>query len=669
MIDLNSNAFDSTIVSIILNSTVSDYKLDIMLRNEECQFIRLEMEESVYNIYPSGCVVVRDTKDIISIIQLNNINNVDIIFKNGFVRSCSLTSTSYINNAASDTEENMVALNISNQIYKLSQQHSASYFLTDTGIITDKVYTIEQLTTNLDKKLSELLDGEIGSYKGYITPTDNYFSLKILNAGNNNLNFSVTDNAFQYLNYLSSLAVARPEEGNTDRSKSRTQREPRYLFWTAFDDIFYFKYFPTDISKESDEVIDKWETNNFRYGIYSGDIPEQSATNNKIYKKIYVFTSDPTNQYVSKNYFYTRKTPKFLDVLPDSINSIGDETEKAAQAKLYTTKALSYHFQDDGEKYNIETVASSGIVNGVTSGSDEFFCSSDWGWISDFNTSSSTSKSTHSSGEYGMSKSYSDVNYMGSTGYFSKSDNIEMWKNMFDMTTVHPDYPRNSSYEEVNNFYYNIIQKNLNDLYAENSYTPNNIELLRKIERENFVLYVLCCIDQSEDSFFAKLIRYEPDPFTKSPTPPNVINQIKGVNQKWRYKWEGLKFAEPLGSTYWLALELWESDPTNSAVGATANETWAINLNERTAGQSINGSVYYPPGWYDATSSGAFNYRPIGCSSSSPEPTGATISHIVKLYKVSAEKLITESGLTMSENLRGKYLYYFSAENIVDGAC
>lgn len=675
MANLKSNAFDSPVKSIFLKSSIGDYVLDIVQKNEECQYVRLEMQESVFEIFPLGSLVIRDTKDIVSIIQLNNIDIVEILFTSGFRRVCSLTSTSYINNAASDTEENFVSLNISNNLYKLSQKHSAAELLSQTGIIQDRVYTIDELATNLDTKLTELL-GEIpGGYKGYITPADNYFCLKMLSAGNNHLNYSVTDNAFQYLNYLSSLAVGKPPADDETEEQGIVEREPRYLFWTTFDDYFYFKYFPVDIANETPEIIEKYETNNYRYAVYTGDVPFQTATNNKIYKKIYVFTSDPTNQFVSKNYFYIRKTPKFLDSVPAVLESIEDEQERELKVKLYTTKALSYHFQDDGEKYNIEAIASSGIVNGVTSGSDEVFYESDWGWISDFNTLSEHSKSSHSSGEFGTAQSYSKINYMGHTGYFSRVDNTEGWKNMFDMTEIHPDYPRNlvEATEDSEKIYYNVIQKNLADLYKEKEFAPNNLELLRKIERENFVLYALCCI-QDEETFFARLIRYAQDPFTVAPTPQSVIDQIGGTNQKWRYKWEGLKLATPAGSTYWSALELWVGDPANSSKGNTANDTWAINLNERTGGTKFipnaggqNG--YFPPGWYGPSSVGSFSYRPIGCYTATPEPAGATIAHIVKMYKSTAEKFATESGVTLDPSLRGKVIYYFFAENIVDGVC
>jgi hypothetical protein len=459
MVKLKSNAFDSSLKSIYLKSSLSkDFKLDIVAVNTQCQFNKLEMDESVFEIFPIGSIIVRDTKDIVSLIQINKIDEVDIVFQNGTTRYCTLISTSYVNNAASEKEENFVALHISNFSYKLSQKYSASDLLIRKDTIEDQIYTIDDLATNLDKNLVDILGGSPGLYKGLINQADNYFCLKMLNVGNNNLNYSVTDNAFQYMNYIASLAV------------DKKYKEPRFLFWTTFDDYFYFKYFPINIAEEDKSIKDKYATNNYSYAVYDGDIPVQKASNDRQYKKIYVLKTDPTNQYVSKNYFYIRKTPKFLDSLPPGVS--GDA------AKKYTTQALTYHFQDDGEKYNIEAIASSGIINGVTSGADEFFCDRDWGWISDFNTINENGKSTHNSGEYGTAKAYSKINYMGHTGYFSRTDNVETWKNMFDMTEIHPDYPRGSTLK----FYYNEIQNNLTSLYKGNSYTTKTLETLRKIK-------------------------------------------------------------------------------------------------------------------------------------------------------------------------------------------
>jgi hypothetical protein len=43
--------------------------------------------------------------------------------------------------------------------------------------------------------------------------------------------------------------------------------------------------------------------------------------------------------------------------------------------------------------------------------------------------------------EYGLSNVYSTIDYMGLTGVMNYVDSSEMWKNMFDFTTVSPNYP------------------------------------------------------------------------------------------------------------------------------------------------------------------------------------------------------------------------------------
>jgi len=644
-LNYKSNPFDSSLTALVFTSSYnSQFAFDILNRNSECQFQRLELEESAFEIFPVGAVVVRDTKDIATFIKANNIDSIFMYMTDGTMVRLSITSTTYVNNAASETEENFVSINITNSFYKLSQQTSASDLLTTTGKLEDRVDSLQNILTYFDKNVSNRLgfSNENETFQRDISYPSNYFCLKMLSPGNNNLTYTATDNAFQYLNYISSLAVGSLATTNG--------REPRFLFWTEFGDYVNFKYFYEDKSKDANTLV-KYNTNNYRYSVYNSDVPSQQSTNGNVYKKIYNLRTDPTNQWVSKNYFYVRKTPKFLDSVPQ---------EYLSDKQNYTTKALTYHFQDDGEKYNIEVIASSGQVNGVTSGADEMLYEKDWGWVSDHNTTNENAPPTYGSGEFGFAKSYSVVNYMGDTGYFSHSDNIDMWKNLFDITEIHPNYPNPPVASDPNNFIYNIIHTNLTKLYKGNTYVPENLEIRRQIERENFVLYSLCCMGDGEESFFANLIRYEPDPYTSIPI-------IGGDGLKWRYKWEGLKFTNGAGSTYWTAMELWESDPTNMATGTGANDSWAINLNERTAG--LGDPDYYPPGWVSTGLGSGFKYRPIGCNTSTPTPAGNTIAHIVKMYKITAERLAVEGGIAVPPELKGKMLYYFSAENVVDGSC
>lgn len=338
-INTNSNAFDSTIASLLFKSSkFPNYSFDILSQNPrentECRFTRLEMEESVFEIYPVGALVVRDTGDIINFIQNNQIDSILVSFNDGAQsRRLSITSTANVTNAASDTEDSFVSINFTNSFYKLSQKTSAADLLISEDTLEDRVYTIEELFTSTSTNIKNRISSTQTTHIGRVTPADNFFSLKQLNVGNNKLNLSVTDNAFQYLNYLSSLAV------------DKTSFEPRFMFWTEFGDYINFKHFPSDLSTDKDSVT-KYNTNNYRYSVYNGDSPTQQSINGKTYKKIYVLNTDPTNQYVSKNYVYVRKTPKFLDIIPPEISD----------SVNYTTKALTFHFQDDGEKYNIEKI-------------------------------------------------------------------------------------------------------------------------------------------------------------------------------------------------------------------------------------------------------------------------------------------------------------------------
>jgi len=225
-INTQSNAFDSTLRSIVFKSSqYPNASFDILNQsprdNTECKFTRLEMEETIFTIYPVGALVVRDTGDIVNFIQKNQIDSILLEFNDNTVpKLLSITSTANVTNAASDTEDSFVSINFTNSFYKLSQKTSAADLLISEDTLEDRVYTIEELFKATSDNIKNRLSSTQTSHQGALTPADNFFSLKQLNVGNNKLNLSVTDNAFQYLNYLSSLAV------------DKTSYEPRFMFWT-----------------------------------------------------------------------------------------------------------------------------------------------------------------------------------------------------------------------------------------------------------------------------------------------------------------------------------------------------------------------------------------------------------------------------------------------------
>lgn len=651
MKDTRSNAFHSSLVGIYLedkDGVDPSFSYNIIVKNPECEFHRLEMEENIFEIYPIGALIVRDTKDILSFISVNKVTNVKLVFQdsdenNSFI-DLSITSTSYVTNAASDTEQNFVSINLSNYFYKYSQKSSLIRELNSKKPQVHK-------TSDFIKKISaEVLDVKFPNSKPTLRTcdtTDNYILYRPLNPNGHHLE-SPSDNVFQYLMYLSTLAT------------DETTKNPRFMFWTEFGNVINFKYFPESPLKETQEILKKLDSKNFKYAVYTGDVAEQTFKVDDsvtLFKKIYNISTDPADQFVSKNYYYIRSIPKFLDNNPTPGNSASIEY-------------LTMFMLDDGIKNNIEVISSSGLVNGITAGADELRYESEWGYHSKYLSPNHDNGSLIST-EYGVGPNYSVFDYMGSTGFINYVDSGHMWKNIFDFTPISPNYPLLPT-GNPNNFNLQKIIDIRYDVLSGNSFSNPNLELIRKIEKQNFILYTLCCMgDDSDDSFFAELVRYAPD--------QNPINAENGKGLKFRYQWKGLKYTTKNttgngGGTYYTDVENWEYDPNLQSSGGTyiagatlGDSTWAINLNERTAG--LGTPDYYPPGWVSTNLPSGFKFRPVGAYGPTFGASGGIISHIVKMYRTSADHLLASSGITTPPDLIGAKMYYFTAENVTDGTC
>ena len=120
----NFNPAYSTIKAIFLSPTLPEELSDsnntllkITVQNTQCRFERLELVENVNDVLPSGAVMVKDTNDIETYIAANKIKYVIIQFFDGKRWNGEITSVSYMNNAASDTEETLVVINFTNLYY------------------------------------------------------------------------------------------------------------------------------------------------------------------------------------------------------------------------------------------------------------------------------------------------------------------------------------------------------------------------------------------------------------------------------------------------------------------------------------------------------------------------------------------------------------------------
>lgn len=618
----------STIKAIYLSDSEgsSQSTLNIARQNTECQFEKIEFVENVNDVFPNGVLVVRDTKDIVSRLRQYNVSKIVVEFFNSTRWDLDITSVSYINNAASDTEENFVGIYFSNKYYKLSQSTSLNKEL---YTLKPNVLILHELVDSIKRDYFKIpvTNGTLND-KGYSDQTSNYALYKPLNPvdGRDEI---VSDNGIEYLNYLASAAV------------DKQTNNPSFLFWTEFDGNVNFKSFKYDLQQDSSfATID----NDFRrFAIYNGDAVVQpvSKDRNKLYRKIYFLNTDPAYQYISKNYYYIRKTPKVLDEIPQGLTT-ASQPNKPSDFDKYIYSSLAYQFQDEGQKYNIEII-SNGISGGkyyIVPGANQIVYDKQWGYYDGPDPLNDKTSITHISQVFGSEKNYKELDLIGLTSYMPYVDNTEMWKNYFDMTPIHPNFPDGGTLAGKDTYLQKIINFRYDNFINGVSGAAKELEEIRKIELQNFVMYSLCCMGQAnDDCFFALLEKYQEDN-TKTITTPSKM---------YRYAWKKITFSEnsgPSGATYIHQLENWKPEGLRSSINQ--DDTWAINLNER--GLS---STYLPPGWEPSCIPSGFAYRPIGANEATVGNSG-NINHIVKLCRYDDA---------------GKYFYYFIAENVVDGCC
>lgn len=669
--DTKFNPSYSTIKTISFIDSEDEVVLNVNEPNPYCQFERLEFSENITDIFPNGTLLLRDVSDIVTFIEKNKVAKLRFYYVNGYFVTFDITSSAYINNASSATDQVFVAVYFTNLYYKFSQQHSLNSELIKVtpDWLMPQVYRTEQLvkyiTLNVLYKQLVTPDYQtvpLESLDDSVSKTDNYVLYKTLNPKQYRIE-SPTDSPIQYLNYLASMATPFIDE-------PQKASGPRFMFWTDFKNNINFKYFPENIDEEEDSSFEKIDEKYLRFGVYNGDAVVQKLSDEKSYRKIYFLRTDPNNQFVSKNYHYVRKTPKIMDEVLTNRGS------------SYYANTLMYQFQDEGQKYNIELISSkgnTGPIFGATAGSDEILCESHWGYYNELKPVNDGKSLTHLGQNFGNEKPFSSLLYMGNTGYFPYVDNPEMWKNMFDFTPVHPHYPDEKTLppggiagsetylQKIINIRYKNFSKSI-----EGSSGDTRLELARKIEKQNFIMYTLCCMAKEEKSFFALLTAYELD---------NTMGSDYTYGP-YRYNWVKLNFNSPYGNsgpeqmqgkalgcggTYWIhQVEKWEKD--SIWVGNTGqDDTWAINLNERAMGMS-GAKDYLAPGWVSQSQTGTFKWRPIGITQASFGKTGY-INHIVKMNVVPYTDLLLGSHNLIGSTYVGKYLYYFSAENVVDGTC
>lgn len=636
----------STVKSIFLASGLQQQAsemFDIVLQNQQCRFERLETVENINEVLPQGSVLVTDRQDIATFIVANQLQYVLIEFFDGSRWGGNITSVSYANNAATVSEENLVSINFTNLYYTYFSSNNLPELL---GYKKPNVFLIDEFV----KYLRTFTFGS-NDEDGYQDSALNYFLYRpFIPYGEREE--GPPDNAIEMMNYIASGAI--------DKDKN-----PNFLFWTGFNGAVNFKSFKRDLTK--DPSYSSIDTDYRNIAIFDGDAVLQKLSDGKVYRKAYFLATNPAYQWISKNYYYIRKTPKYLDTL-QGLTAPNAEDLYALQQKE-SLKNLTFQFQDDGQKYNIEVVSTLGRGTTAPKGGDQIYPEHSWGYYDGETPTNNKSITNLIGNQYGTNASYKRLNLMGLTGFMPFLDSPDMWKNMFDLTPIHPHYPdetnippgqtlagKDTRLQTVMNIRYNTFMglsgSNPNIQGACAGLADKRLEEIRAIEAQNFVLYSLCCMGKQEDCFFAALTGFEEDS-QASQTGPNG-------SKVYRYRWNKINFSSGItsgcgvscgGETYPAhRLENWCLDETVKS-SFLQDETWAINLNER----GLTGN-YLPPGWVSTNIPTGFKFRPIGISSTSTTvPSSGDVFHVVRLCKerIDANNVIT----------------YFWAENVVDGTC
>jgi len=675
------------------DTSEEDNQVSIFKKNLLCQFEKLEMLEGVFELFPSGALIIRDTSDIISYIKENSFNTVKIIFLDGSISYFAITSISYVNNAASENEEKFVSVNFTNHLFKFSEETSLIQLIPNKKPKVHRVNDFIKYVTNdcigltfenyyTYGKIPEVVIGNT---------TSNFILYKPLNPTEYKTEYQ-SENFAQYFYYISSLATSFT-------SGTIPSLRPRYLFWTGWENKIYFKYFLENPSLDT-LAIQKLANNNYNYSVYNADVPSIQVDDldgvKTTHKKIYVLSTDPQLQYINKNYFYIRKTPRILTERPIWGNT----------ASFYQN--FSYQFQDEGEKYRTEIISSTGPLTVVPNGANELVYNKHWGYYDSLSSSNLSNSSTHIGGDFGYANAYRSQSYgfSGNSGYYPYVDNSEMWKNVFDFTPIHPNYSyKSSSSFEIADISQSYLQKVIDARWA--GYESSNgislqLDQIRKIEKQNFISYVLCCLDTTqEETFYALLTGYKPETIFSDSNFPYGDQPGTEYPTRYLYRWAKLNYGATFDTTtptyFPNEIEYWKLDP-NERTNESDPYSFAINLNERR-NIPTGDFMSYGPGWYmeqvinDPQSK--IKYRPIGANgledlipsycmpdistwldgtSYYPLPCGTFYynGYLVKMTKVPISKLLLQAGITSSDVFKlyeGKSMYTFDAANIADGPC
>lgn len=489
-----ANPISTVITSILLKSDRdSEFDLEIFNKNSLCQFERMELEESVNNVFPTGALIIRDTSDIITYISQKKIKSFEIGFENGERYKWYITSLTYANNAASEIDQSFVVIYFTNSIFFESQRAS---FYDEKNIVVDE---------NGEEQVGESIPlfgipypfmttpehiirtyGERAVFSPQLTPPKNSNTPSGQNIGcgvnlfikntqkpTNYVLFRprISDaqrfeqyqtNIISYLNYIFTYAI------------DQEAKKPYFMFWTDFGNCLNYKYFNLTKDLESGEFgVDLPDTDNGKievFSVYASDNTDQQVeVEGELVssKKIYVLVTNPAYSINEKNYYYLRSSPIYLENQAHELAGSTSSAERlmspflSESANTTLTTVTSYTTNDSGEDYLLRTsnLKDSNLVQLQDGGY--------YGYAKDFTMHNNPITVTDAVGSYENLLNYMKCTPLALRDSFAPSgaqtplypfnDNKYIWQFQYDITTTHPNIRTSEENGVISNDFYQEI--------------------------------------------------------------------------------------------------------------------------------------------------------------------------------------------------------------------
>lgn len=655
--------------------------------NPYCRFIRMETSEEAMQIFPEGKILVYDTSDIVTILQVQGYNQIYVQFMNNEQYVWDIKSVSYLNNAVSEynRDKRIVEISFTNKFYKLAQKDNISdrfsKFLKypKVGKILPAVQLLMQdVITNIGAS-----GPSINTFIASAEP-ENYVLCKPRTLNNHGFELK-NDNFLNLVNYYFSFAY------HNDK--------PHYLCWTDFSNSVNYKFFDIDHDLEQNYSTKLDDTSPYfikTFMKYQTEVPFQEIDGVKKYR-IHVLTATPAKRINYKNAYYERYTPKLLQSGVSGLTSLYQN-----MGSLFLPK----EHQFTTEYFATFVTGSNG---GLSASTGSVFYLDDytpWGYPSaNQNTTGKTKNALE------RSEMITRMPYDDDTDFWLRpfSDSSYIWQAQFDLTPLHPNLPTNANFDGefliLDDCILNKILYCSRAPVTEDEGTDRLSVVEAEQEKLNILKYVLCCIGRTTpepDWFFALITAYErmDSSYTNGPwyyywvkIDPTVTNGVPSFDLEQYKNLYGNEYynnrAINLNEIFNASTEFPDPDcylrgrgltfSATGTVGNTTYGTWSFTATGSpqyswvpytSASGGLNPSLYttehYLGPGYDArniTASPGFAYRPIGflplAASSGSEineiPAQGVCRHLVKMYKYTDEN--------------GNFFYYFNPTNVVDGRC